>query len=79
MCVCVCVCVFVFGQLFFVNIYLSKQYRHPKSIHFYIYPFKLLNRFHGIRRELVEKPPRKRLAKLNIINFESSTNVLKCF
>ena len=47
----------VYGQHFFVNTYLIKQYRHPLSIHFYIYLLASHHRFYGIRRELVNIPP----------------------
>ena len=57
MCVCTHVCVCIFGQHFFVNTYLIKQYRHPLSTHICIYPFESLHRFYDIRRESVNKPP----------------------
>ena len=57
MCVCVCVCVCVFQQYVFVNTYLIKQYRHPLSTIFCIYPFDSQYQFYVIRRELVNKLP----------------------
>ena len=50
MCVCVCVC--VFGQDFFVNTYLIKQYKYFLSTYFCIYTFKLPYQFYDIRQEL---------------------------
>ena len=56
-CVCACVCVCVFGQHFFIEKYLIKQYIHPLSTHVCIYPFESPHRFYDIRRHLVNKPP----------------------
>ena len=53
--ICVCVRVCMFGQHVFVNRYLIKRYRHLFSTHFCIHPFEWVNRFYGIRQELVYK------------------------
>ena len=37
----------------YIYIYLIKQYWHPLSTNFCIYPFETPHRFYGIRRELV--------------------------
>ena len=47
----------VFWQHFIVNTFFIKQYKHPLSIHFCIYPFESPNRCYGIRWELVNKTP----------------------
>ena len=57
----------ILKQYFFVNTYLIKQYRHPLSKHFCIYPFESPHRFYGIRLELVNKPP--------LINTKRYTNI----
>ena len=53
-------CVYIF-----VNKYLIKQYRHPLSTDFCIYPFELPHQYYGSQWELVYKPP--------IINWFPST------
>ena len=53
----VCVGVRVFGLHFFVDTYLTKQYRHPTSTHFCIYPFESPHRCFGIWEELVNESP----------------------
>ena len=47
----------LFGQHSFANTYLIKQYRHPLSTDFRIYPFGSPHRIFGIRRGLVNKTP----------------------
>ena len=49
--------IYIYRQYFFVNTYFIKQYRHPLSTHFCIYPFESPHRFYGIRLELVHEPP----------------------
>ena len=39
LCVYMLVCLCVFVQHFFLNTYFIKQYRHPLSTNFSVYPF----------------------------------------
>ena len=47
--------IYIYIYYYYYNIYLIKQYRHPLSTHFCIYPFESLHQFYGIQWELVNK------------------------